>query len=483
LITLRGVELLRRADVVLYDYLVNPRILQHAPSHADCICLGRHGATRIWSQAEINAEMVALASQGRTVVRLKGGDPAVFARSAEEVETLARHGIPFEIVPGITAALAAGSYAGIPITHREHASAVALVTGHEIGSKTAPQLDYASLARFPGTLVVYMGATTALTWTRAFIDQGMSPETPAMIVRRCSLPNQQSVRCTLSEVAEHFTGPQRMRPPVVVMLGAVAALPPQWAWFEQRPLFGQKILVTRPAHQATELSELLEDAGGEVLLQPAIAIREPSAWMPVDAALSRLDQFQWLVFSSANGVHSLLQRLAVIGRDLRALGAIRLAAIGPATAAALQTYHLRADQQPARYQAEDLAELLAAEALGTHFLLARASRGREVLAERLTAAGGKVTQIVVYESVDVSTPEPDIAAAMCQGDIHWTTVTSSAIARSLHQLFARDLAKTRLASISPITSATLRELGWEPTVEAREATMSGVVEAILSCEI
>ncbi len=432
LITLRGVEVLRRADVVLYDYLVNPRILQHATERAECICLGRHGGTRIWSQEEINDKIVELARQGRTVVRLKGGDPAVFARGAEEIETLVEHRIPFEIVPGITAALAAGSYAGVPITHRDCASAVALVTGQEIGSKTAPSLDYVSLAQFPGTLVIYMGVTTAATWTRSLMEGGMSPETPAMIVRRCSFPNQQSFRCKLGEVADRLGSSHRIRPPVVVVLGAVAALPPDWAWFEQRPLFGQKVLVTRPAQQAADLGDLLEDAGAEVLLQPAIEVREPPDWAPVDAALSRLDQFDWLVFSSANGVNALLQRLESIGRDLRALGSIRLAAIGPATVDALNAYHLRVDRQPERFQAEDLADVLAAEAQGKHFLLARASRGREVLAQRLLAAGGKVTQVVAYESVDVSTPDTDLAAAMHQGEIHWTTVTSSAIARSLN---------------------------------------------------
>ncbi len=479
LITLRGVEVLRQASVVLYDYLVNPQILEHVAPAADCICLGHHGQTRIWTQQEINEKLVELARQGQTVVRLKGGDPAVFAREAEEVEVLVRHGVAFEIVPGITAALAAGSYAGVPLTHRDCASAIALLTGQEVESKEVPGLDFANLAHFPGTLVIYMGVTTARIWSDALIREGMSPDTPAAIIRRCSFPNQRTIRCTLRDVADRMSESPRLRPPAIVVLGAVADLPPQWNWFEQRPLFGQRVLVTRPAHQAGDLAELLQEAGAEVLFQPAIAIRDPLDWQPVDEALTRLDRFDWLVFSSVNGVHAFFSRLGATGRDLRALGGLRLAAIGPATVEALAGYHLRVDRHPPRYQAEDLAEVLAGEAAGRHFLLARASRGREVLAERLREAGGVVTQVVVYDSVDVRSPEPTMVAALRRGDIHWTTVTSSAIARSLHQLLGEDLAHTKLASISPITSATLRELGWEPAVEASEATMEGVVAAIL----
>ncbi len=475
LITLRGVECLARADVVLYDYLVNPRILQHAPAGAERICLGQHGRTRLWSQAEINAALVRYAGEGKTVVRLKGGDPAIFARGAEETETLCRHGIDYEIVPGITAALAAGSYAGVPITHRDHASAVAIVTGQEADDKAGLALDYGYLAQFPGTLVVYMGVTTAPEWTRALIEAGKSSDTPAMVVRRCSFPDQTTWRCTLDEVAGRL---ESLRPPVIVIVGPVAAVSASGSWFEQRPLFGQTVLVTRPAHQAGELVEQLEERGASVLLQPAIAVREPRSWEQVDSVLARLHMFDWLVFSSVNGVHALLGRLAAMGRDLRALAGVRLAGIGPATVAALAEYHLRADLQPERYQAEDLADALAPDAAGRRFLLARASRGREVLGERLREAGGTVEQIVVYESIDVTQPDPDVALQLREGRIDWTTVTSSAIARSLWALFGDALQQTRLVSISPVTTATLRELGLEPAAEAAEATLPGVVDAL-----
>lgn len=481
LITLRGVECLQRADLVLYDYLVNPRILAHVQPSAECICLGSGGRQRRWSQSEVAAAMVSAAQAGRTVVRLKGGDPAVFARGAEETEALVRHGIAYEIVPGITAALAAGSMAGIPLTHRELSSAVAFVTGQEIADKEGPPLDYATLARFPGTLVFYMGRASAPRWSRSLIDAGLAADTPAVIVARCSLPDQATIRCTLGDAARVLQEAD-LPSPAIVILGRVAALDAARAWFERRPLYGRTLLVTRPAAQADELATLLEEQGARVLAQAAIEIRPPRDWAAVDATLERLDRYDWVVFSSVNGVRSWLGRLEATGRDLRALGRVRLAAVGPATAAALADYHLRTDLQPARFQAEDLADALAPEARGRRFLLVRASRGRQVLSERLLAAGGEVEQVVAYESVDVAAADPEIAAQLRAGGITWTTVTSSAIARSLWQLFGPDLHRTQLASISPLTSATLRELGLEPAVEAREATLAGLVAALCTAQ-
>ncbi len=479
LITLRGVECLHRADVVLYDYLVNPQILRHARDDAERICLGRHGGSRIWTLEQINAKMTELALAGQTVVRLKGGDPAVFARGAEEVKALVERDIPFEIVPGITVALAAGSYAGVPITHREHASAVALVTGQEMSGKPGPKIDYSKLAQFPGTLVIYMGVTTADTWVNALIAGGMSPEMPALIIRRCSFPDQRTIRCTVGQLQEHLTGADKLRPPAIVVIGSVAALPRAANWFERLPLFGQTILVTRPLEQVAGLAEPLAEQGADVLVQPAIEVRAPSDWGPADAVVTELSGFDWVVFSSVNGVDAFMQRLLSNGRDLRALGTTKLAAIGPATVKALGAFHLQVDRVPERYQAEDLAAALSEEAAGKRFLLVRASRGRDVLARQLAAARAEVKQVVFYESVDVTTADAQIAAAMRAGRVRWTTVTSSAIARSLARLFPEDLGKTQLASISPITTATLSELGFTPTVEAREATMSGVVQAIL----
>ncbi len=513
LITMRGVQCLRRADVVLYDYLANPQLLAYCRPDAEKISLGKHGRGRIWSQEEINEALVRLARDGKTVVRLKSGDPVVFARGVEEIEALTAAGIPFEVVPGITAALAAGSCAGIPLTHRELASAVALVTGHEDGGKEGPPLDYAALATFPGTLVFYMGVTTAAHWSAALLAAGKPRETPVAVIRLVSFPDQKVWQTTLGNVAQ-FVAETKLRPPVIFVVGEVASLAPTLSWFDKRPLFGQSVLVTRPnvvrrskwstrsasgQNDADDrLNSSLSELGAEVLYQPAIDIRPPEDWTAVDATLARLDEFDWLVFSSTNGVDGLLGRLLDVGRsfradqdgpegpsysacrDLRALGRVKIAAIGSGTAHRLAEYHLRADLVPDEFRAEALAEALASDAQGKRFLLARASRGREVLAETLTKADGIVEQVVVYQSIDVETPDPEIAARLKAGKIDWITVTSSAIARSLAKLFGDDLRRSKLASISPITSATLRELGYEPATEAKEYTMDGVVAAIFA---
>ena len=479
LITLRGIQCLQRAEFVLYDYLVNPVIVQHAPAGADLICLGRHGGqARIWSQDEINQRLLELAREGRTVVRLKGGDPAVFARGGEEAEFLARHGVPLEIVPGITAALAAGSHAGIPITHRQLASAVALVTGQEETDKPTGGLDFAALARFPGTLVFYMGVTTAPKWTTELMQHGLPGQTPVAIVRRCSLPDQQTIRCRLDQVAELLTPYHRLPPPVIVIVGAVAGQEVAIDWFERRPLFGRTVLVTRSRAQAAELAEPLIELGAQVLYQPAIRIDAPSDWHAVDESLKNLSRYDWLVFSSVNGVRYFFDRLWAQQCDLRAVAGLSLATIGPATADALAEYHLRADVQPDEFRAERLAERLARDAQGARFLLVRASRGRELLAERLQAAGGSVDEVVVYQSTDVEVADPEVDAALESGTIDWITVTSSAIARSLVAMFGERLRRARLVSISPVTSATLLDLGFSPQAEAAVYTMGGMVAAI-----
>jgi uroporphyrinogen III methyltransferase / synthase len=486
LLTLRGAECLARAQVVLYDYLVNPQILRHAGKGAELVCLGRHGSAgaaghRLMPQDEINRLMIEHARAGRVVVRLKGGDPAVFARAAEETYALEEAGIAYEIIPGITAALAAGSHAGIPITHGDSASALAIVTGQERGGKADLSLDFAALASFPGTLVFYMGVTTARDWTASLISAGKPAETPAAIIRRCSWPDQQTVRCTLGEVADRIEA-TKLRPPVIVVVGTVATVTREENWFTRRPLFGKRVMVTRPVEQADALVCELNELGAEVLMQPAIKIGPPPQSEMVDAMLDILDDYDWVVFSSANGVRAVAERLLATGRDMRAFGKAQIAAIGPGTAEELNHYHLRADRVPNEFRAEALAASLAGDAAGKRFLLVRASRGREVLSESLQAAGGNVVQVVAYTSSDVPVPNAESLAAIDSGHVDWIMVTSSAIARSLVALFGEKLRSCKLASISPLTSETLARCGFPPTVEAGEYTISGVVAAIVSHE-
>jgi uroporphyrinogen III methyltransferase/synthase len=495
LITVRGAECLQKADLVLYDYLVNALLLDYAPG-AEKVSLGHHHAGRELPQDEINHRMIDAARQGKIVVRLKGGDPHVFGRGADEIEALTAAGIPYEIVPGVTAALAAAGYAEIPITHGRLASAIALVTGHQRSDKSDP-LDYGALASFPGTLVFYMGVRSADRWSRALLDQGKSPDTPAAIIRRCSFADQKIVRCTLGTIV-NVIAREKLRPPAIVIVGEVVDLAPAASWFDKRPLAGQTILVTRPrleilrrptlrvgachddvwSNQNDLLGRHLRELGANVLGQPVIRISDPPDWQPVDAAIARLSDFDWIVFSSANGVRWFLNRQLATGGDLRRLGGVKVAAIGPATAEELLHYHLRADVIPSEFRAEALADSLAGEALDKRFLLVRASRGREVLAEQLTAAGAIVEQVVAYTSSDVTEPDPDIGARLAAGMIDWITVSSSSIARALVNLFGENLRHSKLASISPVTSKTLRELGYEPAVEAEQYTMPGLVDAI-----
>lgn len=467
----------------MYDYLANARILCHTRDSAELICLGRHKRSDIWSQDSINAEMVRRAEAGQNVVRLKGGDPMIFGRVAEEVRALTSRGIPFEIVPGVTSASAAGAFAGVLLTDRRHASAVALVTGHERLGKPGSSLDYQSLANFPGTLVIYMGVRTAADWSEALLDAGKSSATPVLIVRRGSWPDQTCLETTLGELANELTPYQKIPPPVVVIIGAAARKDPAFDWYSQLPLLGQGIVVTRPISQAEKMVTRFSDLGADAIVQPAISVRPPDDWQPLDDAIQHLSKFDYIVFSSSNGVRHFLDRMLSTGFDLRQLANARLAAIGSQTAATLREYSLVADIQPESFRAEAMADRLAKEAGGKRFLLLRASRGRDVMADQIRQAGGHVKQIVVYQSVDVAELQDAVAEKLNAGEIHWITVTSSAIARSVCRLFANKIGdKTsgiKVASISPITSETLRECGCEPTVEANVYTTDGLIDAVL----
>ena len=477
LLTLRGADLLSRCDVVLFDGLSNREMLRHAPS-ARHICVGKHGQSRIWKQHEIIAEMLSLAQSGLTVARLKGGDPAVFARTAEEVDALKEAQIPFEIVPGITAALAAGSYAGIPITHRKHASAVAFVTGHEEPGKESSALDWEALARFPGTLVVYMGVTTAAVWTRALMQAGKPADTPAALVRRCSYGDQRTIHCTLGEIANELTPPSKLRPPVIAIIGAVADLGVTADWISQRPLLGQTVLVTRPVRQANSLVDLLREQGASVLCQPAIEIGPPDDWCDVDEAIDSLSQYEVVVFCSKNGVDFFLDRLLQRGGDLRSFASCKLAVVGSQTAKALERFHLRADIVPADFQAEALAGELQQQAAGKKILILRASRGSTVLRDQL-ADVADVTEVVAYQNTDVQQADAEITKSLTDSQIDWVTVTSSASAESLHNLFNDSLGNARIASLSPVTSATLTDLGYDVSAQANPYTMNSLVQAII----
>jgi uroporphyrinogen III methyltransferase / synthase len=479
LITLRGVECLRHADVVLYDYLANAALLEHAPPSAELVPLGRPGNGRMYTPPEITERMLGEALAGRTVVRLKGGDPSVFGRGADETSALRAAGIPFEIVPGITAGLALAAYCELPITQQDDASAVALVAGRERDDKTESSLEYASLASFPGTLVFYMGVGRCAEWSRELVARGRSPDTPVAIVRQCTRADQRLVRCTLGTIAETVRA-QGLRPPALFVVGEVVDRAPELSWFTARPLFGVRVLVPASPATASRLRERLSAMGADVVLGPAIRITAPDDWTDVDATLDRLHVYDWLIFSSGNGVDHFMGRLFERGADARRLGRARLAALGAATAERLEAWGLHADLVPEEFVADSLAEALLEQVKGRWVLMVQADRGRETLTVALERGGARVHRVAAYRSSDVATPDPEVADALERGDIGWVALTSGAAVRSLARLYGASLGTARLASIGPVTTSVARELGLSVAVEASPHTTDAMVEAILA---
>jgi uroporphyrinogen III methyltransferase/synthase len=481
LLTLRALEILKQADVVLYDYLVNPVALRHAAS-AEIISLGKHtkaGQSRIWSQEEINVRLVELARAGKSVVRLKSGDPLIFGRLTEELSALVAAGIDYEVVPGVTAALAAGAFAGIPVTHRDLASAVAFITGQETKDKEESKIDFDALARFPGTLVFYMGVTTVKSWAPRLIEAGKPKETPVAIVRRCSFSDQLTITSTLGEIAELLTPSDKIRPPVIVIVGEVVKLRESLTWFEKRPLFGKRVLVTRAENSEGELTRLLEERGAEVISCPVMRVGPAADRGPLRSALERLKEFDWLLFSSANGVYGFFNELRELLLDARALGKCKIGAVGPGTAKALLDAGILCDVVPGGdFRAEGLVAALGDQVQGKHCLCIRGSRGRDALLTGLREAGANVEEVSAYKSTDIETIDPTLLETMAAGEIDYVLATSSSIARAVVKLFGEKLKRTKIVSLSSLTSEALREAGFVPHVEAKQATMLALVEAL-----
>jgi uroporphyrinogen III methyltransferase/synthase len=483
LLTLRAVECLGQADVVIYDKLVPERLLDHAPAGVERVCVGNLPGCHPDRWPHIHEAMIRFARQGKCVVRLKGGDPFIFGRGGEEAEALRHAGIPFEVVPGVTSALGASAYAGIPLTHRQHASAVAILTGHENPAKPDSSLDWPALARFPGTLVIYMGISRLPAIVSVLRDNGKAADTPAAVIHRATTGEQQTLLATLEELPTKVLT-EGVTAPAIIIIGPVVALRSDVAWFESRPLFGKRVLVTRPRHQAGDFVRRLEELGAVPFVLPTVEVREPDDWTPVDRALAELPRYQWLVFTSSNGVHALVRRLRQTGRDLRALGAVQLAAIGPGTAEALRGYHLEPDLMPDKYRSENLAAALKERAAGQRILLARADRGREVLRQEL-ASVATVDQVAVYAQVDAIDAHSDSVNCLRRGEIDFVTLTSANIARSLIGALdepCRERIRSgavALVTISPVTTAAVVELGLPVAGEATEHTTAGVLRVLI----
>jgi uroporphyrinogen III methyltransferase / synthase len=495
LITVRGAELLERADVVVYDYLSNPVLLSYCP-RAEIIFVGKKAADHSMSQEQINDLLIEKARSGKRVVRLKGGDPFVFGRGAEEAVALAKAGILFEVVPGITAAIAAPAYAGIPVTHRDLNSSFTLITGHEKEveyldeqakgrSNEAGDIPWDAIAKLP-CVAFYMGVKSLPRICKALMEHGMSPEMAAATIRWGTMPAQRTVVSTLSKLAEDVEA-AGLKPPAMTIIGKVVELRESLNWFEQRPLFGQTIVVTRTRQQASELTRKLQALGASTIEAPTIELLPPANLGEIRANLNRAHEFDWVCFTSANGVAVTRQMLKQMGNDARAFGAARIAAIGDATRGAIERdLCLKVEVCPEQFVAEALADELISrkEVAGRRFMLLRADIARPLLRERLLAGGAaEVVDVPVYETVSVPSLPADLLEALKGRLVQWITFTSSSTARNFFELLgsgaAEAMADVKIASIGPITSKTIRECIFEPTVEARTFTIAGLVEAIL----
>lgn len=484
LITLRGLECLGRAEVVVYDRLVNPRLLSFAPPKAERIYVGKGANHHVLSQAEINQLLLSKAKEGLIVARLKGGDPFVFGRGGEEAETLYEEGIPFEVVPGITSAIAVPAYAGIPVTHRQHNSTLTIVTGHEDPFKPGSSIAWDHLARLGGTLVFLMGLENLPDITKKLIDEGQPADTPVALVQWGTFPEQQVVTGDLSSIVDR-SREASLTPPVVTVVGEVVRLRDKLKWVEKKPLFGKRILVTRARSQASVLSRRLESLGAEVWEFPTIEIAPCQDFGPLDRAIDHLSDYQWIVFTSVNGVNAFLDRLWQRGGDIRHLMGIRLVAIGPGTNQALVGRGLRSEFVPEEYRAEAVVEGLRGKVeAGEKVLLPRARGARLVLPQSLAEMGLLVDEVVAYETLSGSGNPAVLKQMLREHPLDVVTFTSSSTVKNFLELLGDKpssfpgLSKTLVACIGPITADTAAGLGLKVDLVAPEYTIEGLVGAL-----
>ena len=479
LITAKGLALLQAADVVVHDRLIDERLLEHARADALVINAGKRRGDHLMSQDEISALLVEHGAAGKRVVRLKGGDPFVFGRGGEEALALAAASVPFEVVPGVTSAIAAAAYAGIPVTQRKVAASFAVVTGSEDPSRAASGVDWEAMARVD-TLVVLMGVETLPSVVGALTSAGKPPDTPVCVVEWGTTPGQRTVSGELSNVVERVQD-VGLKPPAVTIVGPVAAMREQLRWFDTSPLFGKRVLVTRTRQQASALSALLAERGAAPVELPVIAVEPLDGAATLERALDELDAYRWLVFTSANGVRIFFERLAVHGMDARSLGQARVAVIGPGTERALAEHGIRADYMPESYVAEALAEGLAPMlSAGERVLLPRAEGGRSVLIEELQKAGASVDEVLLYRAAPVEDVKERARAVFADG-LDAITFASSSTVRGLVDALEGDVSAINgcaVACIGPITAETARGLGVRVDAVGEEYTIPGMVDAL-----
>ena len=484
LITIRGADVLSRADVVVYDYLISPELLRLAPPSAELIYAGkRGGAEKSIEQSELNAMLIAHARMGRVVVRLKGGDPFIFGRGGEEAAALARAQVAFEVVPGVTSAIAGPAFAGVPLTHREHGSFVAFVTGHEDetkGASAVPWDELVAASRHGGTLVILM-ATARM---RATLDRigaaGLPAQTPAVAVQWATTAAQKTVSATLATLADE-SARAAIGAPAVIVVGELAGMRAHLKWVERTPLFGRTIVVTRARASASEFATALRRLGAEVVEFPTIETAPPRSYAALDRAIKRIDAFDWIIFTSAMGVESFVERLKSRGIDIRALGNASIAAIGPATASRLADYALQVAAVPGEYRAEEIITAIGIRQVrGKRFLIPRAEVAREALPEILRARAAKEVVVApAYRTVKPKGAQIErMRELLASGKLDLVTFTSSSTVTNFCELIGARGKGIRAAAIGPITAATAEGRGFEVVVRPDVYTIEALTEAI-----
>ena len=493
LITIRGKQLLERAEVIVYDYLASKKLLKYVPKDAEFIYAGkRGGAKHTHTQAEINQMLIDRALSGRLVVRLKGGDPFIFGRGGEEIEELVKAGVPFEVVPGVTSATAAATYAGIPITHRDYTSTVAFVTGHEDPTKKSSNIAWDKLATGVGTIVVYMGIKNLESITRKVIKYGRDPHTPVAVVRWASTSEQRTVVGNLENIAE-VVRKNNIKPPSLVIIGEVVNLRDTINWYEKRPLFSKKVVVTRTRDQASELVNLLENYGAECIEYPTISLEPVDSYEILDQALEEIRHYNWVLFTSINAVDYFFRRLFELGKDVRDLQGPKVAAVGRVTAEALANRGIKADLLPEEFTGDGLAETLINDGVtGLNILIPRAVKAREILPERLSGAGAEVTVAPVYQNVLPRSSagerlKDDLRQALEEKSVDMVTFTSSSTVKNFVTLLdindpdelQKLMSGIAVATIGPITGKTAENYGLTVDVQPEEYTIPCLVDNIV----
>ncbi|MGC8604992.1 MAG: uroporphyrinogen-III C-methyltransferase [Desulfomonilaceae bacterium] len=486
LLTVKAAAKIAEADVVVYDHLAGHNFVQRAKPSAELIYVGKSGKKHTVEQGDINQILVKKAKEGKTVVRLKGGDPYVFGRGGEEAEELAAAGIPFEVVPGITSAIAAPTYAGIPVTHRDHASCVTFITGHEDPTKHESSIDWSVLGRSSGTLVFLMGVKNLEKISGELISNGMAPDTPAALIRWGTTPNQVSVKSDLANIALECRK-RGLTAPAILIVGSVVRLSETLSWYEHKPLFGKKIVVTRAREQSIKMAEKISANGGNPVLFPTIEITDPADYGPLDASINRIATYEWILFTSENGVDRFFKRFFALGKDIRELAGPKFGAIGPVTAKAISSRGIKVEKLAKEYVAEGLLDVFKNEDLtGQRFLIPRAEKARDALPEGLEKKGALVKIVPVYQTRCPSGSDlKTIKKSFLDKTIDAITFTSSSTVSYFVEMFegsdVRDLLdRTIIASIGPITSNTLALYGLKASIQAREYTIDGLLNELMS---